>query len=149
VFCILFRTNSDVCSIQQTNRFIYIYIYSAVLKVWRCPPTSIFHYLLLFLSPILRPLPLMSLSLSLSLSLYIYIYIYIYVCVCIPSFQVLQGRPRFFLPSGFQLIIIFGNHIRSILSTCPYQMNCSRVTSPNIVSSASIFSSNILIRFSI
>ena len=33
----------------------------------------------------------------------------------------------FFLPSGFQLIIIFGNRFRAILSTCPYQISCFRV----------------------
>ena len=46
----------------------------------------------------------------------------------------------FSFPSGFQLIIIFGNRVGSILSTCPYQMSCFRVISSNIVSGASIFS---------
>ena len=77
------------------------------------------HCLQLFHSPILRPLSLMA--------------------VYIPSFQVLRGWPRFFLPTGFQLIIIFVNRVRSILSTCPYQMSCLRVISSNIVSGASIF----------
>ena len=45
----------------------------------------------------------------------------------------------FSLPSGFQLIIIFGNRVGSILSTCPYQISCFRVISSNIVSDASIF----------
>jgi hypothetical protein len=49
------------------------------------------------------------------------------VALYIPSFHVLRGRPRFFLPAGLQLIIIFGNRIGSILSTCPYQMSCFRV----------------------
>ena len=31
------------------------------------------------------------------------------MAVYIPSFLVLRGRPRFFLPSGFQLIMFFGN----------------------------------------
>jgi len=54
------------------------------------------------------------------------------MAVYIPSFQVLQGRPRFFLPSGFQLIIISGNRVGSILSTWPYQMSCFRVISSSI-----------------
>ena len=60
--------------------------------------------------------------------------------VYIPSFQVLYGRPCSFHPSGFQLIMIFGNRVGSILSTCPYQMSCFRVISSNTVSVASIFS---------
>jgi hypothetical protein len=89
--------------------------------VLRRLPTSIFHCLQLFHSPILRPLSLMA--------------VYTYI----PSFQVLRGRPRFFLPTGFQLIIIFGNRVRSILSTRPYQMSCFQVISSIIVSGASIF----------
>ena len=50
----------------------------------------------------------------------------------IPSFQVLRGRPRFFLPSGFQWTIISGSRVGSFLSTWPYQISCffvmSRVT---------------------
>jgi hypothetical protein len=34
------------------------------------------------------------------------------------------GRPRFFSPSGFQWIIIFGSRVGSILSTWPYQISC-------------------------
>jgi hypothetical protein len=78
-----------------------------------------FHCLLLFHSSILRPLSLMA--------------------VTTPSFRVLRGRPRFFLPSGFQLIIIFSKLIGPILSTCPYQISCFRVMPSNIVSCASIF----------
>jgi hypothetical protein len=37
------------------------------------------------------------------------------------------------------LIIILGNHVRSILSTCPYQISFFRIMSSNIVSCASIF----------
>ena len=59
--------------------------------------------------------------------------------VYIPHFQVLRGRPRFFLPSGFQWIIIFGSRVGSILSTWPYQLSCFRVMSSNIISCASIF----------
>jgi hypothetical protein len=57
-------------------------------------------YLYMFRSPILSPLSL--------------------IAIYTPSFQVLLRRPCFFLPSGFQLNIIFGNPVRSILSTCPY-----------------------------
>jgi hypothetical protein len=42
----------------------------------------------------------------------------------IPSFQVLRGRPRFILSSGYPVGHIFGNCTSSILSTCPYQMSC-------------------------
>ena len=89
-------------------------------NVWRRLPTPIFHCLRLFHSPTRR---------SLSLN-----------AVYIPSFQVLQGRPRFFLPSGFQLIIIFGSRVGSILSTWPHQMSCFPVISTNIVSCLFIFS---------
>ena len=61
------------------------------------------------------------------------------MAVYIPSFQVLRGRPRFFLPSGFQRIIIFGSRVGSIFSTWPYQISCFRVMSSNI-SCASILS---------
>jgi hypothetical protein len=56
------------------------------------------------------------------------------MAVYIPSFQVLQGWPRFFLPSGFKLIMIFGNCAGSILTTCPYQMSCFRVISSSMLS---------------
>jgi hypothetical protein len=46
------------------------------------------------------------------------------MAVYIPSFQVLWGRPRFFFPSGFQWIIIFGSRAGSILSTWLYQISC-------------------------
>jgi len=46
----------------------------------------------------------------------------------------------FFLPSCFQLIMIFGIRVRSILSTWQYRMICFRVVSSNIVSCAFIFS---------
>jgi len=49
------------------------------------------------------------------------------------------GRPRFFVPSGFQLIIIFGSRVGFILSTRPHQIICFRVISSNIISCASIF----------
>ena len=61
------------------------------------------------------------------------------MAVYIPSFQVLLGRPRLFLPSGFQWIIIFDRRVGSILSTWPYQISCFRVMSSNIISCASIF----------
>ena len=80
--------------------------YVCFSNVWRRLPTSKFHCLRLFHSPILRPLSL--------------------TAVYIPSFQVIRRRSRFFLPSGFQLITNFINHVRSILSTCPYQMSCFR-----------------------
>ena len=47
-------------------------------------------------------------------------WLYIYI----PFFQFFRGRLRFLLPSGFQLIINFGDRVGSILSTCPYQMSC-------------------------
>jgi len=72
-------------------------VYCAVLNVWRRLPTSTFHCLRLFHSPTRRSLSFMA--------------------VYIPSFQVLRGRPRFSLPSGFQLIMIFGSRVGSILST--------------------------------
>jgi len=81
--------------------------------------TFIFHCLRLFHSPILRSLSFMT--------------------VYIPSFQVLRGRPRFFLPSSFQWIIIFGSGVGSILSTWPYPISCFLVMSSNIISCASIF----------
>jgi len=62
------------------------------------------------------------------------------IAVYIPSFQVLRGRPRFLPPTCFLLIIIFGNRIRSILSTWPHQMSFFRVISSNIVHRAFIFS---------
>jgi len=62
-----------------------------------------------------------------------------FMAVYIPSFQVLRGRPRFFLPSGFQWIAIFGSRGWSILSTLLYQKSCFRVMSSNIISCASIF----------
>jgi hypothetical protein len=43
-----------------------------------------------------------------------------FIALYISSFQVLRGRPRFFLPSGSQWIIIFGRRVGSILSTWPY-----------------------------
>ena len=89
-------------------------------NVWRRLPTSIFHCLPLFHSPILRSLSL--------------------IAVYITSFQVLRGRSRFFLLSGFQLTMIFGNRVGSILSTWPCQMSCFRVISSNIVSCLFIFS---------
>ena len=72
---------------------IYIFTYWAVLK--RLVTPSIFHCLQLFHSPIVF------------LSL---------IAVYIPSFQVLRGWPH------FQLITVFGNRIRSILSTWPYRL---------------------------
>jgi hypothetical protein len=51
------------------------------------------------------------------------------------------------LPPGFQLIIIFGNPVRSVLSTWPYQMSCFQVTSSTILSCAPVLFSLILIRF--
>jgi hypothetical protein len=97
---------------------MYIYIVR-FWNLWRRLLTCMFHCLRLFNSPILR-------SLS-------------FIAVYIPSFQVLRGRPRFFLPSGFQWIIIYGSRVGSILSTRPYQISCFRVMSPNIISRASIF----------
>jgi hypothetical protein len=44
------------------------------------------------------------------------------IAVYIPSFRVLRGRPHFSHPPGFQLIMIFGNRVGSILSTWPYQI---------------------------
>ena len=81
---------------------------------------STFHCLLLFHSPIPRSLSP--------------------IAIYIPSFQILRRRPGFFLPSRFQLIVTFGNRVRSILSTCPYQMSCFRVISSSTVSGASIIS---------
>ena len=52
-----------------------------VLKRLATPSDFYIPFLQLFHSPILSPLSLMA--------------------VYIPSFQVLRGRPRFFLPSGF------------------------------------------------
>ena len=95
-------------------------MYCGVSKRLATPPTSIFHCLRLFHSSTRRSLSLMA--------------------VYIPSFQVLRGRPRFFLPSGFQLIIIFGSRVGSILSTWPHQMSCFPVISSNIVSCLFIFS---------
>ena len=51
-----------------------------------------------------------------------------------------RGGLVFFLPSGFQLIMIFGSRVGSILSTWPCQMSCFRVISPYIVSCLFIFS---------
>jgi hypothetical protein len=81
----------------------------------------IFHCLPLFHSPILGSLP--------------------FIPVYIPSFQVLRGRPRFFLPSGFHWIMIFVSRVGSILSRWPYtyQNICFQIMSSNIISCASIF----------
>jgi hypothetical protein len=79
--------------------------------------TSMFHSPRLFHSPILRTPSL--------------------IAVYITSFQVLQGRHRFFLHSGFQFIIIFRNRIRFILLTCHIN---EIYISPNIVSCTSILS---------
>ena len=89
--------------------------------------------------------------------MYIYIYIYISTSIfhCLPLFHSpipkvsLTHRciyPIFpdglvvFLPSGFQLTIIFCNRVGSILSTLPYQMSFVGVISSNIVSCEFIFS---------
>ena len=72
-------------------------VYSAVLK--RLATPSDFHIPLPSIVPFAR---FRSLSV---------------MAVYIPSFQVLRGRPRFFLPSGFQLIMIFASRAGSVLST--------------------------------
>jgi hypothetical protein len=77
-----------------------------------------FHCPRLFHSPILRPLSL--------------------IAVYIPSFQVLRGRPRFFLPSGFQFIIIFGNAMGPYFQHVHTKWVVFGLSS-NIVSCASIF----------
>jgi len=87
---------------HDTGLFSFLcaeHLYCAVLNIWRRLPTFTFHCLRLFYSPILRSLSFMA--------------------VYIPSSQVLLGWPRFFLPSGFQWIIIFGSRVGSILSTWP------------------------------
>ena len=56
---------------------------------------------------------------------------------------------RFFLSSCSQLFIIFGNPVRSILSTWPHKMSCFRVISSNILSRAPIFFSDLRIPFSV
>jgi len=73
------------------------YIYSPVLK--RLSTPSDFH---IPLSSIL-PFPHSQVS-------------FIHGCIY-PIFLVLLGRPRFFLPSGFRLAMIFVNRFGSILST--------------------------------
>jgi len=112
-----------VCMYVCVCVYIYIYIYIYILRcfktsgdVFRLPYSIVFDCSIC---------PFSDLSHS---SLYI------------PSFLVLRGRHRFFLPSGFLLIIIFGNRVRSVLSTWPYQMSCFRVISSNIVFCAFIFS---------
>ena len=100
------------------------HLYIVRFYIWRRLSTSTLHCLRLFHSPILR-------SLS-------------FIAVYIPSFQVLRGRPRFSRPSFLELII-FGNRVQSILSTCPHQMSCFRVMSSIILGVH--FFSNILIRF--
>ena len=102
--------------------------------------------------------------------IYIYIYTYIYIYICdfktsgdafrLPysnafgcsirpfldlfhAWKYISHLSKFFgdgFVFPFQLIIIFGNRVGSILSICPNQMSCFRVISSNIVSGASIFS---------
>ena len=58
-----------------------------------------------------------------------------------PIFPSSSGTASFFFSSfGFEVNHNFGNRVRSILSTSPYQMSCFRVISSNIASGASIFS---------
>jgi hypothetical protein len=97
--------------------YIYIYILHG-FNVWRLLLTYTFHCLRQFHSPILRP-PSLTLCIS-HLPL---------TAVYIPSFQVLRGRPSYFLPSGFQVIIIFGNRI-GYLCHIYTALKCFRVLLP-------------------
>ena len=82
-----------------------VYIYSAVLQRLLTPSNS--HTPLPSIAPFAHPQIASTHS-----------------CIyCIPSFQVLRGRPRFFRPSFFQLIMISGNPVQFLLSACPHQMS--------------------------
>jgi len=125
IYCVVFKrlaTPSDVhIPLPSIVPFVHSYI-----SFTRSCIYPIFPFLDLFHSW----LYISHLSIPRSLSL---------LAVYIPSFQVLRGRPRFSLPSGLQLNVIFGNRVGSILSTWTYQMSCFQVISSNIVSCSFIF----------